>query len=446
MLKILRLIIVVFLFINNIFFFFFSFFFLLFFWSLLIYCNLLRRNFINLFFFSDSLSSILRFLSFWICLLVITGIFEVYKSNYFKSLFLFLNLLICFFLILRFNVRRIIFFFVIFESILIPTVLIILIWGNQPERLQASYYFLIYTVLASVPLIIIILIIFNLSGRFYFYFLIEFNILKLRKVLISLGLRIAFLVKFPIYGVHLWLPKAHVEAPVGGSIYLAGLLLKLGVYGVYRFFYLKLWIISSLIAKFIRISLVGGCLTGFICLFQFDLKILVAYASVGHIGLVLCAFCTGRIWGWRGGLLMLISHGLASSGLFCFVNMLYEIFHSRSLVFIKGLLIMFPSLRIFCFILCSCNIAAPPTLNLLSEIFLISSISIKSFFIIIFLRFSRLLCVCYSIFFFSQLVHGKFRIFLLNILNLNQIQIFNLFLHLFPIFSFIFFPLCMISW
>jgi len=394
----------------------------------------------------DSLSCILSFLRIWICLLVITGIFEVYKSNFLKNLFLRVNLLICFLLILCFNVRNFILFFIIFESILVPTVIIIIIWGNQPERLQASYYFLIYTVLASVPLIIIILLIYSLGGRFFFLFFFEFNYLKLRKFLFSFGLTLSFLVKFPIYGLHLWLPKAHVEAPVGGSIYLAGLLLKLGVYGFYRFFYLKLWVISRLIIKFISISLIGGCLTSLICLFQFDLKILVAYASVGHMGLVLGSFCRGRIFGWGGGLLILVSHGLASSGLFCFVNILYEIFHSRSLIFIKGLLILFPSFRILCFFLCGCNIAAPPTLNLLSEIFLLSSIIIKRNRFIIFLGISSLLCVIYSIFFFSQLIHGKLSSFLLNRINFTQIQLINLFLHLFPIFSFIFFPLCIINW
>ena len=372
--------------------------------------------------------------------------FEIYKSEFFKDLFLGLNLLICFLLILCFNVRNFIFFFIIFESILVPTVIIIIIWGNQPERLQASYYFLIYTVLASVPLIIIILLIYSLRGRFFFLFFFEFSYLKLSKFFFRIGLTLSFLVKFPIYGLHLWLPKAHVEAPVGGSIYLAGLLLKLGVYGVYRFFYLKLWVISGLIIKFTRVSLIGGCLTSLICLFQFDLKILVAYASVGHIGLVLGAFCRGRVFGWGGGLLILISHGLASSGLFCFVNILYEIFHSRRLIFIKGLLVLFPSLRVFCFVLCRCNIAAPPTINLLSEIFLLSSIIIKRYRFIIFLGISRLLCVVYSIFFFSQLIHGKVRSFLLNRINLSQIQIINLFLHLFPIFFFIFFPLCIINW
>nr|YP_009158187.1 NADH dehydrogenase subunit 4 [Anopheles culicifacies B]AKN58330.1 NADH dehydrogenase subunit 4 [Anopheles culicifacies B] len=362
-------------------------------------------NYISYYFGLDMISYGLILLSFWICGLMLMASEKVYLLNNYKSLFIFMILFLLLMLVLTFSSMSMFMFYLFFEASLIPTLFLILGWGYQPERLQAGIYLLFYTLLASLPLLIGIFYILNFMNTLSFVLLSNYFFMNMN--LLYLSLVFAFLVKMPMFLVHLWLPKAHVEAPVSGSMILAGILLKLGGYGLLRMF--SLLQISGMKYNYwwISISLVGGVLISLVCLRQTDLKALIAYSSVAHMGIVLSGLLTMSYWGLTGSYALMIAHGLCSSGLFCLANISYERMGSRSLLINKGLLNFMPSLSLWWFLLCSGNMAAPPTLNLLGEISLLNSIVAWSWVSMIMLSLLSFFSAAYSLYLFAYSQHGK---------------------------------------
>jgi len=352
----------------------------------------------------DIISYGLVLLRLWICSLILMAREKVLKYNNYIVLFLLNLIFLLLFLLLTFISINLFLFYFFFESSLIPTLFLILGWGYQPERLQAGIYLLFYTLLVSLPILIGIFYLYNNLYTINFYLIMNyiFNYELLYLVII-----IAFLVKIPIFLVHLWLPKAHVEAPVSGSIILAGIMLKLGGYGLLRVFSFLQNVAIKYNFVFIRISLIGGFLVRLVCLRQTDLKSLIAYSSVVHIGVVLAGLITLRYWGLCGSYTLIIAHGLCSSGLFCLANICYERLGSRSLLINKGLLNFIPSIALWWFLLSAGNIAAPPTLNLLGEISLINRIVSWSWLSILSLCLISFFGAAYTLYLYAYSQHGK---------------------------------------
>nr|YP_009630621.1 NADH dehydrogenase subunit 4 [Rhopalopsole bulbifera]QBR55141.1 NADH dehydrogenase subunit 4 [Rhopalopsole bulbifera] len=352
----------------------------------------------------DIMSFSLILLSFWICTLMITASESVLRSENHSSLFLCMILALLILLYLTFSTTNLFLFYVFFESSLIPTLFLILGWGYQPERLQAGVYLLFYTLLASLPLLVGIFYYYD-SGSCLYLPLLEKTLNM--NILFYVCMIMAFLVKMPMFLVHLWLPKAHVEAPVSGSMILAGVLLKLGGYGLLRVF--KILTIHGLVLNYvwISVSLVGGFLVSLVCLRQTDLKALIAYSSVAHMGIVLGGLMTMSYWGFCGSLTLMIAHGLCSSGLFCLANISYERLGSRSLLINKGLMNFMPSMTLWWFLLASCNMAAPPSLNLLGEISLLNSLVGWSWLSMLGLSLLSFFSAAYTLYLYSYSQHGK---------------------------------------
>nr|AIY61758.1 NADH dehydrogenase subunit 4 [Synacanthotermes sp. TB-2014] len=377
----------------------------------------------------DLISYGLILLSLWICVLMVLASESVFRFFYFPG-FLFV-IVLAVMLYCTFGSVSLLSFYIFFESSLIPTLFLILGWGYQPERVQAGIYLLFYTLLASLPLLVGILFIYNyfcslclfllcgcvLSGGGLFYVCMVF----------------AFLVSMPMFMVHLWLPSAHVEAPVSGSMILAGVLLKLGGYGLIRVFPFLFSFGFVFGFVWVSLSLVGGVFVSLFCMRQTDLSSLIAYSSVAHMGMVIGGVMTLSYWGVCSSYVLMIAHGLCSSGLFCLSNISYERFGSRSLLVNSGLMSLMPSMSMWWFLLSACNMAAPPSLNLLGEIGLLSSLVSWSWVLMFALVFLSFFSAAYTLYMYSYSQHGSVYSGLYTC-SLGYVREFVLlFLHWFPL-------------
>lgn len=352
----------------------------------------------------DSLSIILIILRIWLTILRVLASKKLEKTDL-RKIFIFVLGRLLFFLIISFSLNNYILFYLRFECSILPITFLIIGWGYQPERAQAGIYLIFYTLLASLPLLILILInsYFNGSSMILSSFYRGFV-----GGIYNLFLFGAFLVKFPIYITHLWLPKAHVEAPVAGSMILAGILLKLGGYGIIRFINLVIFFPSYLQIFLIVFRILGGSLIRFVCINHIDIKSLVAYSSVVHIRTCIGCILTISELGFQGAYIIIIAHGLSSSGLFFLIGLVYERTGRRNISINKGLINIIPSIAFIWFLVVASNISAPPFINLLREIYIFCALLYWSGYLFAFLGILVFFSACYNLYLFSLRQHGKF--------------------------------------
>nr|YP_010324920.1 NADH dehydrogenase subunit 4 [Haemaphysalis tibetensis]UNO54049.1 NADH dehydrogenase subunit 4 [Haemaphysalis tibetensis]UNO54088.1 NADH dehydrogenase subunit 4 [Haemaphysalis tibetensis]UTV01453.1 NADH dehydrogenase subunit 4 [Haemaphysalis tibetensis] len=372
----------------------------------------------------DLMSVMMIMLTIWISLLMMMAS-KFNQVNDSKN-FSFYLVLMMFLLILCFSVLNLLFFYFFFESVLFPIIMMIFGWGSQPERLQAGFYMLMYTLFGSLPMLVMILM-FKKSSLIHLYLMWQ----EIQMGGFFLIMILGFLVKIPVFFLHLWLPKAHVEAPIAGSMILAGILLKLGIYGIFRFKYFYFIEILEMSYLLMIASIWGSVMVSIYCLFQVDMKSLIAYSSICHMGIVFSGSINFLFLSSYGSLLLMIGHGLCSSGMFCLANFIYERFYTRSMILIKGLMKIFPSLSLWWFLFSIINMSAPMTMNLFGELFLCLSILKLSMMFILPMMILIFMSACYSIYFYSYLNHGDGWV-TWSCSNINIREYYLLFLHLFP--------------
>src|SRR5512132_1698847 len=297
-------------------------------------------------------------------------------------------------------------FYLVFEAMLIPMYLIIGVWGG-PNRVYAAVKFFLYTLLGSLLMLVALIYLYSVSESFEI--LDWYNVpLDMRtQVLLFVAFFLAFSVKVPMWPVHTWLPDAHVEAPTGGSVVLAAITLKIGAYGFVRFI---LPIVPdacrSLSGFVITLSLIAVVYIGFVALVQPDMKKLIAYSSISHMGFVTLGFFLFSQLGIEGGLIQMISHGFVSAALFLCVGVLYDRIHSRLLGDYGGVVNTMPKFAAFAMLFAMANAALPGTSGFVGE-FLVILAAVKANFWLGFVAAITLItAAAYTLWMYKRVIFG----------------------------------------
>lgn len=331
----------------------------------------------------------------------------IFNLKGFLLLFLFLEV----FLLLIFSVLDLVLFYIFFESVLIPMFLIIGIWGSRERRIKASYFFFIYTLLGSLVMLLGILLILFETGTTNFLTLASYKFSSDRQLLLWLMFFVSFAVKLPIVPFHIWLPEAHVEAPTVGSVILAGVLLKLGVYGLVRFSFVLFPYANIYFTPFVyMISIISILYSSLTTIRQIDLKRIIAYSSVAHMNFGLLGLFSNTIQGISGGLFMSISHGFVASALFLCIGVLYDRHHTRLLKYYSGLTLVMPIFSFIFLFFSLSNLGLPGTSSFVGELLILLGSFSQNWFVSFLGTSGIFFGSLYSIWLYNRVCFGNLKI------------------------------------
>ena len=390
-------------------------------------------QFLN-FSYSFGLDGISIYFFFLSALLIFLCILFIWNENNFKEYIINL-LLIELFLLIIFSVLDLILFYIFFEAILIPMFLIIGIWGSRERKIRAVYLFFFYTLCGSLLMLIGILYIYQKVGSLNMEYLLAWNFTLNEQIFLWFAFFFSFASKIPMFPFHIWLPEAHVEAPTVGSVLLAGILLKLGVYGFVRVS-LTIFADASLFFSPLMylLSIVGIIYASLTALRQTDLKRIIAYSSIAHMNLVTLGIFSFNIIGLEGSIIQSISHGFVAGGMFLLIGILYDRYHSRFLYYYGGLVHFMPIYSILFLIFTLANIALPGTSSFTGEFLLLAGIYKTNTITAIISALGVILSGGYSLWLYNRIIFGNIKIN--YTLKFSDIS-FREFIVIFPLFFFI---------
>lgn len=349
---------------------------------------------------------LLTLLLFIVCILLAWNL--KYKLREFLITLFFIN----FFLINVFGIADLIFFYVFFESLLIPMFLLIGVWGSRERKVGAAYQFFLYTLLGSIFMLISIFFVYSHFGTTDFRIFSLFSITLQRQLLFWVFFFFAIAVKVPMFPVHIWLPEAHVEAPTAGSVILAGVLLKLGLFALLKFLFPSFAVASVIYAPFVfLLALVGIVYASCSTLAQIDMKKLVAYSSVAHMNFAVLGMFSFNFYGLVGSVALMLSHGLVSSGLFLCVGSLYDRYKTRLFIYYGGLIRLMPIFAFLFFVLVLANMSFPGTFSFVGELLIFFSLIFVNFFLCVFSGFTMVLSASYSLALYTHTMLGNLNSF-----------------------------------
>ena len=320
-------------------------------------------------------------------------------------------------------------FYIFFESILIPMYLIIGVWGGE-RRVYSAYKFFLYTFLGSVLMLVAIIFLYQEFGTTDIPSILNLNLPFYIQIWLWLAFFSSFAVKIPMWPFHTWLPDAHVEAPTEGSVMLAGILLKLGGYGFIRFNLSMLPDASIFFTPFIfGLSVVAIIYTSLVALVQNDMKKLIAYSSVAHMGFVTLGIFSATIQGLHGAIIQMISHGLISAALFFSIGTIYSRYKSKEIINFSGLNITMPRLSIFFLIFSLGAIGFPGTSGFIGEFLTLLAVFSHNTYIALFSALGVILAAAYMLNLYKRVFLGEPNKFILKLksdLKLNELVIFSI--------------------